>query len=653
MSGAARLCSSAPAPCKSPESLFEDAPCGYLVTRPEGEILQVNRTLLAWLGRGADEGLVGQRLQSLLTVPGVLLYETHVAPLLGLRGFVSEIALDLRCRDGSLLPVLLTANTQREGAGAPALFRIAVLSAPRRREYERELVRARTQAEESAEQLHLLRELAERKVAEQDVLLRAVARLAAGDLQTPVTAEAESSLARLAEGLEQMRRDLLDQIRRMDERNAEVQQLNRELRRQIEQRSRLLAESMEPAMGASAESPARHEPSEVQPVLPRGRLLADRYRVESIVGQGGMGTVYEVERLGDGRRFAAKVLGVKPNYQTMSRFAREAQLLARMQHPNLVGIVDVDITDDQVAYLVMELVRGSSLAELSARYGDREFMLPVLLQIANALEAVHGAGAVHRDLKPGNVLIAEPGAHAERGEGAEVGNGADGAPTVKLADFGVSRLLDTTTETPDSRAEVASLASPFRERAGSLYDARQAATMPGPQRAEAPEPEPAAPVPAPLAASPQPWPTDPAAERPPSTPGGSGRRRRPGHELTVAGAILGTPLYMAPELRSGARLAMPSSDIFSFGMLAYEVLTGRLPFDQPPLLWAELAMKPPVPEPLDRLCPGLDPALARTLEACLAADPSRRPTASALVAALQQVVPPPRSEPRPLSRPFL
>jgi serine/threonine-protein kinase len=121
--------------------------------------------------------------------------------------------------------------------------------------------------------------------------------------------------------------------------------------------------------------------------------------------------------------------------------------------------------------------------------------------------------------------------------------------------------------------------------------------------------------------------------RSPGVLGGSGRRRLR-EDLTLAGAILGTPLYMAPELRVGAKLALPSSDIFSFGMMAYEVLTRRLPFDKPPLIWADLGVGEPRFEPLDRLCPGLDPELVRALEGCLAKDPQRRPTAHDLAVVL-------------------
>ena len=101
--------------------------------------------------------------------------------------------------------------------------------------------------------------------------------------------------------------------------------------------------------------------------------------------------------MSDGRHFAAKILRIKPNSHTMVRFAREAQMLARLRHPNLIAIVDVDITEDRVAYIVMELARGTSLAELGRYYGDCAYMVPILSQIADALSAVHADGIVHRE----------------------------------------------------------------------------------------------------------------------------------------------------------------------------------------------------------------------------------------------------------------
>lgn len=616
---------------ESLEELYEEAPCGYLSLLPDGEIIRVNRTLLSWTGYSAEELYAGKQFPALLTVPGALLYETHCAPLLRLRGSIGEIALDLLCRDGMPLPVLFSAVARRDPSGAPCSFRVVVLHAPKRREYERELLLARTQAEEAAELLSIQREVAERKVAEQDRILQAMRLMAAGDLETPVSIEPESLLSPLARGLDRMRQDILSQIREMEERNAEILRLNAELRHQIEQRSRLLVESMQSAMDKDRASAMDDTSGEVLPSLPSGTLLAKRYRVEAILGQGAMGTVYEVERISDGRRFAAKVLNVKPDYRAMARFAREAQLLARLQHPNLITIVDVDITTDRLAYLVMELVHGKSLAEMAARYGDRDFMLSVLPQIADALTMVHAEGIVHRDLKPANVLISVS---------------ADGTQaTAKLADFGISRLLDIDQEAPDAappalvEVTVEPLAAPAGRLDAALDDPAPAAAVAAKTAVSAMSGFEAtlnvrarrANSAIPVAA----WRGAPPS-LPPAAPDGANRQSRRADTLTQAGMLVGTLYYMAPELRGGAHLAQPPSDIFSFGIMAYEVLAGTMPFESPPLFLAkrggELRFKP-----LDTMCRGLSPALSRLLERCLAIDPASRPTAVELSGALGKI----------------
>ena len=213
--------------------LYEEAPCGYVVTAPDGSIRRVNQTLLDWSGYSAADIQAGKRFHALLTVPGALLYETHCLPLLRLRGYVGEIALDLVCQDGKLLPVLLSIGTKKDAQGAPAAFRIVIFNAPRRREYERELLAARRLAEEATEQVREHRALAERKLAEQEVLLQAMTRMAAGDLEAPVPA-ADGPLAPLGRGLERMRKDILRQICELEQRNAEIQELNRELRRRTD-----------------------------------------------------------------------------------------------------------------------------------------------------------------------------------------------------------------------------------------------------------------------------------------------------------------------------------------------------------------------------------------------------------------------------------
>jgi phosphoserine phosphatase RsbU/P len=132
----------------SAADLFDNAPCGYLATLPDGTMVKVNQTLLTWLGHERDE-LLGRRLSSLLGVGDRIFYETHYAPLLRMQGEVREIAVDLVRADGTRLPALLNSVLRTDAAGTPVAIRMTVFDATARRSYERELLRARKAAEES------------------------------------------------------------------------------------------------------------------------------------------------------------------------------------------------------------------------------------------------------------------------------------------------------------------------------------------------------------------------------------------------------------------------------------------------------------------------------------------------------------------------
>jgi sigma-B regulation protein RsbU (phosphoserine phosphatase) len=140
----------------STEDLYENAPCGYLSTFPDGQIARVNATLLTWLGYTRGE-LVGHRYFSdLLTVGGRLYHETHFAPLLAMQGEINGVALELRGADNSRLPVLVSSTVKTSATGEPLLIRTTIVDARDRRAYERELLRARREADLERERLQLL-----------------------------------------------------------------------------------------------------------------------------------------------------------------------------------------------------------------------------------------------------------------------------------------------------------------------------------------------------------------------------------------------------------------------------------------------------------------------------------------------------------------
>ncbi|MFC7938052.1 PP2C family protein-serine/threonine phosphatase [Streptomyces sp. MPA0124] len=151
----------APGPEDSAEELYDAAPCGFLSTAMDGTVVKVNATLLDWLGRERREVVGRMRFADLLTVGGKLYYETHFAPLLGLRGEIGGIALEMRTATGGRLPVLVSAAVKRDAGGEPVLIRTTVFDASDRRAYEEELLRRRRAADEARDLAEAARREAE------------------------------------------------------------------------------------------------------------------------------------------------------------------------------------------------------------------------------------------------------------------------------------------------------------------------------------------------------------------------------------------------------------------------------------------------------------------------------------------------------------
>jgi serine/threonine protein kinase len=268
-----------------------------------------------------------------------------------------------------------------------------------------------------------------------------------------------------------------------------------------------------------------------------GVLIGGRYRLGEVIGRGGMADVYDGidERLE--RAVAVKLLrsemAVRDDIRI--RFQAEARAAAGLSHPNAVAVFDTG-EHEGVPFLVMERLPGQTLADcINAGPLDPEWLCPAAAGVLGALAVAHAAGIVHRDVKPGNILIT-----------------ADG--TAKIADFGIAKSLPSGDE---ARAD-----------------------------------------------------------------------------LTASGQVLGTPAYLAPERLEGAP-ATPQSDLWAFGVVLYEALAGRKPFDGPSPLAVARAVADGVHVPLGTVRPDLDPGLVATVERAMALDPADRfATADAMAAAL-------------------
>lgn len=446
-----------------------------------------------------------------------------------------------------------------------------------------------------------------------------------------------------------------ERVKLLQAKHREVELLNDELRRQIAARSRELAEKLAQMHDEELVPP---------PALEPGALVEGRYRVIGELGSGGMGTVYEVERVVDGKHFALKALAAGGDSQARARFAREAQIVANVNHPNVVSIVDIDVAKSGFIFLVMELVpAGTTLHDVRRRHRDIPWTLGVLAQVAEGIDAIHGAGIIHRDLKPGNILLSR---------------GDDGRkPLVKITDFGISSLtpegqrisvMDRAAMTAaSSLPDPVELLDPFSATAaaeppleiaalevarGKQAQAKRAAQAPAdPDSGLVTSARPDVSVDVAFdtraiadtavqaVTDELPTEVEGAMKRSDRPPPSSARRpdssRDQGAPLTEPGLIFGTPQYMAQELTTGTKNATRSSDVFSLGIIAFEVLTGKRPFPEAPVSAKLSGRSLPVAAAFRAVCPTLPVDVAVLLDKAMSHDPRTRPSAKELAAKLR------------------
>ena len=166
-----------------------------------------------------------------------------------------------------------------------------------------------------------------------------------------------------------------------------------------------------------------------------GKTVANKYRVEQMIGEGGMGKVYRATQLALDKPVVLKVLrqALLSDERTVARFQREAKAASRLNHPNSISVLDFGQADDGAMYIAMEFVQGKDLHHILSR----EWPLPesrvirVISQVLSALADAHSAGVIHRDLKPENIMVEQ-----RRGE----------ADFVKVLDFGIAKIVDGTND---------------------------------------------------------------------------------------------------------------------------------------------------------------------------------------------------------------
>jgi serine/threonine protein kinase len=267
--------------------------------------------------------------------------------------------------------------------------------------------------------------------------------------------------------------------------------------------------------------------------LPPGTVISKRYRVVRLIGTGGTGEVYEANDVALGGSVAIKTLkaGYAESALVLERFRREIQLSRKVTHPNVCRIFDIGEAEREpghrIVFLTMELLAGETLSARINRTGKLppdEAML-VAEQVGDGLQAAHDAGVVHRDLKPGNIMLL-PATEAAR-------------ERVVVTDFGLARA-----------------------------DADQL-------------------------------------------------------ELTASGEMIGTPVYMSPE-QVQCKPVTRATDIYSYGVVLYELLTGQLPFAEKTALATALKRINEPPTPIRSWLPDVDPRWEKTIHRCLERDPAKR-----------------------------
>jgi serine/threonine protein kinase len=346
-----------------------------------------------------------------------------------------------------------------------------------------------------------------------------------------------------------------------------------------------------------------------------GEVLDDKYRLERLLGQGGMGAVYLATHLGTERYVALKLIAPRfmRNEEFVERFKREARAAGRLRHPNVVDVTDfgfAHVKEGQVAYLVMEYLDGCTLGDVleEEKHLPLEWVADILEQVCSAVHEAHQQGIIHRDLKPDNIWL-EPNRL--------------GGYRVKVLDFGIAKL-GPTSAAPGADDAAATLIDDFSATRAS-GELEKNTLLQAPQLTKPQSPHDSF--------------TDEDGTLLFAEPNGAATRHATStaaraSALTRVGAIMGTPLYMSPEQCGGGHVDM-RSDIYSLGVIAYQMLAGEVPFSGNTSAVMR-AHREESPQHLRERSGKIPKRVAGVVMSALAKDPAQRPaTAFAFASALR------------------
>lgn len=376
-------------PYESLEELYENAPCGYLSTRPGGTIVRVNQTFLDWTGYSRSELVGKRRLQSLLSIEGQIYFETHLAPLLRMQGSLKEIALDLIAHNGDRLPTLINSVQKYRPDGEPSFVLTTIFDARDRRSYEQELLHARNRAEAAARARARLISMISHDVRTPLSAIRMILPMLERSAQ-PNQLEMLEVLKSSVDNILELTTDVLE-YSRLDSGTLSLEERSFSLRKLIEEiRTRLSPQIEEKGLRFSAQIDERLPATLMGDPLRIGQVLTNLLgNAVKFTATGGVDVTVTVKEHAPGKRASSESpTNVGPAAPDQVEFE------------TAISDTGIGMSEEELSHIFDEFTQGSR--EIRGRFGGTGLGLTICRRILNLygseiqVESVEGEGTTFR-----------------------------------------------------------------------------------------------------------------------------------------------------------------------------------------------------------------------------------------------------------------